>query len=254
MSFLRQVTPIVLTWNEEPNIRRVFDKFAWAKDVVVVDSGSTDQTIPLLGSYRNVRVVVHPFSSHSEQWNYALTQTAVSTDWVLSLDADYVLSDALVEEMEALAPSAGLSGYTATFVYWAIGRPLRASLYPPKIVLFRRSHGRFVQDGHTQRLQLDGRTHALRNPIHHDDRKDLARWLRSQAAYAELEARRIGASPPGKLAWRDRLRRTGVTPLVAALYTLLVKRCVLDGRAGLYYATQRAIAEAVLTLKLWDRR
>src|SRR6266571_3615020 len=147
MSFLRQVTPIVLTWNEEPNIRRVFDKFAWAKDVVVVDSGSTDQTIPLLGSYRNVRVVVHPFSSHSEQWNYALTQTAVSTDWVLSLDADYVLSDALVEEMEALAPSAGLSGYTATFVYWAIGRPLRASLYPPKIVLFRRSHGRFVQDG-----------------------------------------------------------------------------------------------------------
>jgi glycosyltransferase involved in cell wall biosynthesis len=253
MTFLQQVTPIVLTWNEEPNVRRVFDKLAWAADAVVVDSGSTDQTIPLLETYRNVRVITHPFSSHSAQWNYALTQTAVSTEWVLTLDADYVLSDALLEEMQSLAPPAGLGGYVARFVYWVIGRPLRGSLYPPKVVLFRRSCGRFVQDGHTQRLHLDGATTELRNPVFHDDRKELGRWLRSQAAYAELEARRIALAAPGHLAWRDRLRRTGVTPLFAAVYALLVKRCVLDGRAGLYYATQRAVAEAVVTLKLWDR-
>jgi glycosyltransferase involved in cell wall biosynthesis len=253
MSFLPQITPIVLTWNEEPNIRRVFDKLAWAQKVVVVDSGSTDQTLSLLATYRNVAIITRPFTTHSEQWNHALTHSAVATEWVLSLDADYVLSDELVHEMQALTPPAALGGYAASFVYWSMGRPLRGSLYPPRVVLFRRSQGRFVQDGHTQRLQLDGPTHALRNPIHHDDRKDLARWLRSQAAYAELEAQRIGACSPGKLTWSDRLRRTGVTPLLAAFYALFVKRCVLDGRAGLYYATQRAIAEAFLALKLWGR-
>jgi len=253
MTFLSHITPLVLTWNEEPNIERVFDGLAWASDVVVVDSGSTDQTLPLLAKYRNVRVFTRPFASHAEQWNYALTQTAVSTEWVLSLDADYVVSDSLRGEMEALAPPAGLGGYVARFVYWVLSRPLRGSLYPPKVVLFRKSCGRFVQDGHTQRLHLKGPTDELRNPIFHDDRKDLARWLRSQEAYAELEALRIARADSGPIAWRDRLRRTGVTPVLAAAYALFVKRCALDGRAGLYYATQRAIAEALLTMKLWDR-
>lgn len=252
MSFLQQITPIVLTWNEEPNIRRVFDKLVWA-NVVVLDSGSTDQTVPLLGTYPNVTVITRPFASHSQQWNYALAHTAVSTEWVLSLDADYVLSDGLLEEMQTLTPPRGLGGYVAHFVYWALGRPLRGSLYPPKVVLFRRSRGRFVQDGHTQRLLLDGPTYPLLNPIHHDDRKQLARWLRSQAAYAELEAERITLTPPGQLVWADRLRGTGVSALFAALYALFVKRGILDGRAGLYYALQRAIAEAAVTLKLWDR-
>ena len=253
MSFLRQVTPIVLTWNEEPNIKSVFDKLAWASDVVVVDSGSTDQTLPLLKAYRNVRVITHPFSSHSAQWNYALTQTAIATEWVLSLDADYVLSDALVDEMQALAPLASTNGYTARFVYWSIGRPLRGTLYPPKVVLFRRSAARFFQDGHTQRLQVAGTTDELRSAVFHDDRKNLARWLRSQDAYAELEAQRIASSPALQRSWRDRFRRTGFSPLFVALYALFAKRCILDGRAGLYYATQRAIAEALLTLKLWER-
>src|SRR5262249_49907379 len=162
------------------------------------------------------------------------------------------LSDALLEELPVLAPATGLAGYSARFVYWSLGRPLRGSLYPPKVVLFRRSRGRFVQDGHTQRLHLDGPAHELRAPILHDDRKGLARWLHSQAAYAELEAQRALALP-GRHAWRDQLRRTGVSPLLAALYVLFVKHCILDGRAGFYYATQRAIAEAILALKLWER-
>jgi hypothetical protein len=110
-----------------------------------------------------------------------------------------------------------------------------------------------VQDGHTQRLDLDGPAGELHNPIHHDDRKDLTRWLRSQAVYAGLEAERIalGTGPGSR---RDPFRRTGLAPLLAAAYALFVKGAILDGRPGLYYGTQRAIAEAILALRLWERR
>ena len=57
MSFLDQITPVVITWNEEPNIKRVFDQLTWARDIVVVDSGSVDATLGLLAGYPSVRVV-----------------------------------------------------------------------------------------------------------------------------------------------------------------------------------------------------
>jgi glycosyltransferase involved in cell wall biosynthesis len=251
MNFLRQVTPLVLTWNEAPNIGRTLERLTWASDVVVVDSGSTDGTVDVLARYSAVRVWSRAFTSHAEQWNFGLRETSIATDWVLALDADYVLSEALVEELGALNPTTDVSGYVALFVYWSLERPLRGSLYPPKVVLFRRQAARFVQDGHTQRLALEGKTRTLTHPIAHDDRKDLARWLASQQAYALLEAARIRDNPAS---WRDRLRWLGLGPMAAGLYALIVKRAALDGRAGWYYAMQRAIAEALLALHLWSRR
>ena len=93
------ITPVILTFNEAPNIARTLGKLGWARDIVVVDSGSTDATLGIAGQFANVRVFHRDFESHAAQWTYALTRTGIATDWVLALDADYVLSDALVEEL-----------------------------------------------------------------------------------------------------------------------------------------------------------
>jgi glycosyltransferase involved in cell wall biosynthesis len=255
VSFLDQITPIVLTWNEEPNIQRVFDRLTWARDIVVVDSGSTDKTIELLGQYPNVRVFTREFQSHADQWTFVLRATGITTEWVLSLDADYVLSDAITRELRDLEPPSVTCGYSAKFVYWSLGRPLRGSLYPPRVVLFRASQGGFDQDGHTQRLRVQGEVAALRQPIFHDDRKPLSRWLANQERYATLEAERLSSARPTDLDWPDRIRGVGVVaPALVALYCLLLKGCILDGRAGLYYTYQRVIAEALLAMRLWESR
>jgi glycosyltransferase involved in cell wall biosynthesis len=251
VTFLAQVTPLILTWNEAPNVARTIQQLKWATDIVVVDSGSTDGTLEILREFPQVRVFSRPFSSHAEQWNHGLTATGITTEWVLALDADYILADELVAELRSLAPATGVNGYLVRFVYWSLGHPLRGSLYPPKVVLFRRAAGTFVQDGHTQRLSLNGSTAVVACPIHHDDRKDLARWLDSQRSYARLEAGRI-AHGPGL--WLDRLRWLGAGPFLAGVYALLVKGTLFEGRAGWYYAMQRAIAEALLALELWSRR
>ena len=252
---LDAITPVILTLNEEPNIARTLAALAWARDVVVVDSGSDDATLEIARRHANVRTFTRAFDSHAAQWNHAIGATGIASEWILALDADYVLTPELVEELRALVPGDGIAGYRTRFVYCVDGKPLRASVYPPALTLFRRGRGRYDQDGHTQRLRLDGAEGLLRHPIRHDDRKPLARWLASQARYMKLEARKLAAAPPGSLDFPDRLRKAiVVAPAAVLVYLLLVKGLLLDGRAGLYYALQRATAELLLSLHLLEQR
>src|SRR5207244_7930299 len=107
------ITPLILTFNEAPNIGRTLERLGWARDVVVVDSGSTDRTRDMLRQQANVRVFERPFITHMEQWNYGLEETAIRTEWVLALDADYILSEELVREIGSLSPPVDVSGYRA---------------------------------------------------------------------------------------------------------------------------------------------
>lgn len=250
---LDQITPLILTYNEAPNIVRTLAKLSWARRIVVIDSGSTDATLDLLRGYPQVDVMQHPFSDFATQCNFGLGQ--IKTPWVLSLDADYELSDGLVGEIGALADAAGVVGYRAPFVYRIYGRPLRGTLYPPRVVLYRAEKARYHNEGHGHRVGVAGEVRALRHAIYHDDRKPLERWFASQQRYAVEEARYLYAKAPHELTRADRLRRMAwPAPLGVLFYTLFAKGCILDGWAGWFYAVQRLVAEALIALALLDRR
>lgn len=249
---LSYITPLILTFNEEPNIGRCLERLTWAREVVVMDSGSTDRTFEICRGFPNVRVVERKFDCHANQWNAGIDEAA--TPWVLGLDADFLFPHEAVDQLSALSDEAEPDGYRACFRYLVMGRPLRGTLYPPKTVLFRRERCRYVQDGHTQLLTGDERQGMLPFVIDHDDRKPLSRWLESQRKYAILEADKLldGSAPEGL---PDRLRRM-IWPAVPAclLYTLFAKRVILDGWPGWYYAFQRTYAELLLSLELLDRK
>ncbi len=248
------ITALILTYNEEPNIARTLSRLAWAKEIVVLDSCSTDRTREIASWYPNVRVVTHPFSALAAQWNYGLESAGITTEWVLAMDADYVLSDDLVAELTRFDPPAEVSGFTAQFDYCINGQLLRSGVYPPVTVLFRRSVTHVEQDGHCQRARVGGRVRALRGRIAHDDRKPLSRWLASQALYMGLEADKLIDAAPGSLALIDRLRKlVVVAPPLVFVYCLIVRRGILDGWPGAFYACQRATAEAILSLSLIER-
>lgn len=252
---LDQITPLILTFDEEANIVRVLARLDWAREIVIVDSGSSDATRALSMQHDNVRWVEHKFESHAAQWNYGLAETGIRTDWVLALDADYVLSQELIEEMRTLVPNAQTSGYRIAFRYCVFGKVLRGTLYPPVIALFRRNDAQFVQDGHTQRLQASGEVRELRAIILHDDRKPLGRWLDAQTRYARLEADLLCTRSWREVRWPDRLRKLLVVmPLLAFVYCLTVGRGMFDGWPGWYYALQRGVAEAILSLVLIERK
>jgi glycosyltransferase involved in cell wall biosynthesis len=248
---LDDVTPLILTYNEEANIARALDSLAWAKRVVVVDSGSSDGTSHVVATRDHVEFMQRDFDSHASQWNFGVEQ--VRTPWVLALDADYVCPQELAAELRELAPSH--EAYQAEFTYCIDGRPLRGTLYPARAVLFRADRLRYRQDGHTQLLDVAEPVGALRSVILHDDRKPLARWLVNQAKYADLEVAKLLSAPAESLGWKDRLRKQMVwAPLLTFFYCMFFQGLILDGWPGIYYSLQRTYAELLLSLKLLDAR
>ena len=251
---LAEITPVILTYNEAANIGRSLERLTWAREVVIVDSHSTDDTLAIAARFPNVRAVQRPFDTHAQQWRFAVEETGISSDWVLRLDADYMVEPALREEIAALAPDQATAACEIAFTYCIDGRPLRASLYPALPVLFRRGRGRFVQDGHTEKLRIDGPVVKLGHRLLHDDRKSLERWLQSQSRYQAQEAEKLMARPWSELSWPDRIRCTRVLgPLAVAVHCLLVKGLLFDGRAGLLYTAQRVAADLILSMHLLRR-
>jgi glycosyltransferase involved in cell wall biosynthesis len=252
---LEQITPVILTYNEAANIGRTLEALAWAREVVVVDSFSDDETLEIASSFPPVRVFQRVFDSHRNQWEFALRETGIKTEWVLALDADYIVTSEALSELERLQPSAATVAYRANFVYCINGKKLHGGIYPPVTVLYRREAASYVQTGHTQRVVVDGRVEELRSPLLHDDRKPLRRWFTSQTRYAELECKKLLAANGATIKPRDRLRLwLVIVPPLTFFYCLLVRGGIFDGWRGLYYAFQRALAELMLSLYLLDAR
>jgi glycosyltransferase involved in cell wall biosynthesis len=249
---LAQITPLILTYNEEQNIARCLGRLRWARQVLVIDSGSTDTTLQICGEFPNVCVLHRPFDSFAGQCNFGLE--SIRTEWVLSMDADYVVPEVFAKTLEGLDESRRVGGYRFPFRYCIHGRPLRASLYPPRTVLYRISEAKYGNEGHGHRVKVEGRVEEVPLKIDHDDRKPLGRWLDAQRKYAALEAAHLSKTTAG-LSRPDTLRKmVWPAPLAAMAYTLFVNRLILDGWPGWYYVAQRTYAELLLSLELMERR
>jgi hypothetical protein len=259
---LKQVKPtlpltvLLLTYNEEANIERTLAALKWVPGILVIDSGSSDRTLEILATEPNVTVRHRPFDSFADQCNFGLN--LIKTEWVLSLDADYVVTPALVKEICSsfhLAEQMQFAGFAIPFRYCIAGKPLRGTLLPPRICMYRTAGARYRNDGHGHRVDVPGKVGRLHNPILHDDRKPLERWLSSQLAYLTIETRKLQTTPSSQLSIADRLRlKTPLAPLAALVLCLFVNGGILDGWQGWTYAFQRCYAEILLKLMLLETR
>jgi hypothetical protein len=143
------ITPVILTYNEEPNIGPTLASLTWASRVVVVDSGSSDRTREIARSFANVAWFVREFDSHAAQWSYAIQGTSIDTRYILALDAD-------MRPGRALRRSWRDSPNRPARLRWCRsnigvhGRPLFGSIYPAQVRVFTKEDVRIEQRGHTQ--------------------------------------------------------------------------------------------------------
>ena len=250
------LTVLLLTFNEEANIERTLAALQWVPRILSIDSGSTDRTLELLAAEPKVTIQHRPFDSFADQCNFGLD--LIQTQWVLSLDADYVVTPSLAEEISTClqAPNPDLfAGFAIPFRYCIAGKPLRGTLLPPRVCLYRTAGARYRNDGHGHRVDVAGRLGRLRHPILHDDRKPLERWLASQQRYLAIETLKLQSTPWSQLSMADRLRlKTPLAPLAALVLCLFVNGGILDGWQGWAYALQRCYAEILLKLMLLETR
>lgn len=250
------VSVVILTLNEESNIRGAIESCAWADDVNVLDSGSTDRTVGIARE-AGANVFVNPFKSFGAQRNWAIDNIPLKHDWVFHLDADERFTPELVREMaELIERSPTEAGFFVANQMILDGAWIRrASGYPAyQMRLFHKSRMRFNDHGHGQREETSGRVGTLSQPyIHYNFSKGLDEWRARHDRYSTLEANEIlaahasgrGVSWSGLFSGDPIARRRALKGLAARmplrpqlrwLHTVFLKRALLDGRAGLKYA------------------
>ena len=247
---LLPISAIILTYNEEDNIGRTLSALKRVDEVIVIDSDSTDKTKQIVREFPNATLHIRPFDNMMNQWNYG--HTMVKHDWVLSLDADYLVSEKLLNEIAQLDLTK--TGYEAPFRYCIYGHPLRSAVLPPRIVFYNHHKSTYIHDGHTQRLTVDGEVGRLSNYVLHDDRKSLNRWLWSQQIYSGQELIKLNEKDVS-LSFVDRVRKkTILAPFLIFFYCLFWKGGIFEGRKGVFYAVQRLYAELILLMRIMDQK
>ncbi|WDF54455.1 glycosyltransferase family 2 protein [Mucilaginibacter sp. KACC 22063] len=242
---------LILTKNEEPNIGRVLDKLKWLERVVVIDSYSDDNTVKIMESYPNVEIIYRKFDTFAQQCNFGLTH--ITSEWVLSLDADYVLPDDFIAETGQLLNNGGdFVAYNSRFEFLIYGKKLLSNNTTPRPVLFKTKLGSYFDDGHAHRLSITGSIGDFKSKIWHDDRKSLTRWLNNQNGYSVRECDKLlDLNNADRNSIINKLRRTKVlAPFFVFFYCLFVKGLIFNGWAGWYYTLQRTVVEMLFALRL----
>jgi glycosyltransferase involved in cell wall biosynthesis len=252
------VSVVVLTLNEEPNIRRCLAAVAWADQVVVVDSGSADGTVPVARSL-GAEIVEQPWLGFSAQREHALRLAVIRHDWVYFVDADEWISPQLAAEIAAQLGDPDCAGFSHRFRLVFMGTWIRHCGWYPGSWIIRLVDRRFTKyDGSLvgERASVDGRVRRLLNDIVDEDRKGLAAWLHKHVRYAQLDCERrasvgrllerLGALRHGRTPLARRLLKELVFPALPAkpaalfLYMYIARLGFLDGVAGLRFCFYHA--------------
>jgi glycosyltransferase involved in cell wall biosynthesis len=256
-------TAMVFTLDEERNLARCLASLTRFEDVIVVDSGSTDRTVAIASAH-GARVVTHPFTGFGAQRTWALAHAGARHPWVLVLDADERVPEALAAEIERVlaCPAPRIGAYRLRRRFHLRGRWVpRASLYPSWVVrLVHKDRVRFVDRGHAETQEVDGEIGALEHDLHDEDRKGIEAWLVRHARYAVREAEhelrasgRIGdvlALDP--LRRREALkaiaRRLPLRGLAYFVYAYVVRGGILEGSRGLELSVRRAVYQEMIAI------
>jgi glycosyltransferase involved in cell wall biosynthesis len=243
-----RLSVVVVTRNEEDRLRAALESVAWADEIVVVDAESDDKTVTIAREFTD-HVVVRPWPGYAAQKNVAID--LATGDWVLSLDADEIVSTELTAEIRrVLAADGPADGYAVPRrnIFW--GRWVRhGGLYPDwQLRLFRCGRGRFVERAVHESVRVDGRVERLAGHLEHRSYRDVGDFLARADRYAALAA--ADAVAQGR---RAGAREFVLRPLGRFLSMYVLGRGFLDGWRGFLLASLYAYYVLIRAVKIWER-
>jgi len=243
------LTLVVITRDEADRIARCLSSVSWATERIVVDSGSTDETVQIARA-AGARVVQTGWPGHVAQKNIALG--LATQPWVLSLDADEALSAAASEELlRALRDPHGADGFSFPRCSSWLGKPIRHGRWYPdrKLRVVRRGTGTWVGDDPHDQLTVQGRVTRLTGDILHDPYRDFREHLRTIDRYTRIHAEAMARRGQRAHWWDVALR-----PPLHFVNAYLLKRGFLDGPSGAALAGLGATHVALKWSRLYFRR
>ena len=245
---MNKLSVIIITKNEAANIRSCLESVAWADEIIVVDSGSTDTTVEICRELR-AKVFVDNWPGFGMQKNRALDHA--TCPWVLSIDADERVTPELRAEIEAALATPQAYGYRIPRLSSFCGRFMRHSGWRPDYVLrlFRRDKGRFSDALVHESVQIAGRVTELRQDLLHYSYRDFDDVLFKLNDYTSAASNML----------ERRGKRGGLAQAIfhgawAFFRTYVLRAGFLDGREGFMLAVMNAENSYYRYIKLWFKQ
>jgi glycosyltransferase involved in cell wall biosynthesis len=245
----RPCSVIVTTFNEEINIAECLESVAWADEVLVVDSFSTDRTVEIARGYP-ATVLQREYFGSAAQKNWSLDR--VANEWVLIIDADERVPEPLAKEiLSLLAGEPSANGYYIRRENVFIDKVIRHSGWSTdKVVrLFRRDKGRYPNRRVHADLEIEGPVPVLRNPFLHYTFRSFDQYFRKFLNYAEWGAAQ--AFRDGRSAG---LVEIGFRPAWRFFRMFVLQAGFLDGLHGLVLCALQAFGVFLKYARLWEYR
>jgi glycosyltransferase involved in cell wall biosynthesis len=241
----------IITLDEAAHIEACLASVAWADEIVVVDSGSTDRTVELARA-AGARVLIRDWPGYAVQKNIAAA--AASHDWILSIDADERVPAALAQEIRRALdhpPLTAAAGYRIPRMTRHLGRWIRhTDWYPdPQLRLYDRRHGQWTPRLVHESVSVDGPVGRLRNHLEHHAYRDVSHHVETMNRYTTLAARQMAESG------RDAtLTDLVIHPPAAFVRNYILRQGFRDGLPGLVISSMNAFYVFLKFAKLWALR
>ncbi len=263
------ISVLILTYDEAINLPDCLASASFSDDVVVLDSGSADETVQLAESV-GATVLQRPFDNYAAQRNFGLAHD-FKHDWVLMLDADERIPEDFVDELRSVTEQVGnpVTLYRMRRKDMFMDRWLkRSSGYPTWFGrLFRKGQVR-VEREINEEYYTDGEVGLLDGHlIHYPFNKGITYWLERHNRYSSMEAVKLSEERAEQIVWKDFLSkdpmlkrkafkafayRMPFRPLLTFCFLYFVKLGFLDGKAGFHFSLMRSVYEYMISLKMQE--
>lgn len=241
-----KLSVIVITKNEAANIAKCLESVSWTDEIIVLDSGSSDETVEICKKF-TPHVFETDWQGFGVQKQRALEKA--TGDWVLSIDADEIISPELRTEIENAISQNQFDAFLLPRLSSYCGKFIKHGGWYPDYILrfFRREVGYFTDDVIHERVIAEGKIGKLTAPILHESYKELSEVLEKVNSYSTLQAQKLAARGA-----KSSLSKAIFRALWKFIQTYFIKAAFLDGRHGLMLAISSAESVYYKYLKLLE--
>jgi glycosyltransferase involved in cell wall biosynthesis len=243
---MSEISAIIITYNEEKNIRRCLSSLDWADEIVVIDSGSEDGTVSLAKGYTS-KVFTQEWLGFARQKEFA--RKLGSFEWILNVDADEVVTPELAQEIrKKIDASPEIDGYWIRRRSKFLGRWIEHAWQPDWVLrLFRKEKGTYGEKEVHEGVILEGKTARLKEMIEHYPFESLTHNLKKLDHYTTLSASQIMQKGKSGI-----LPKLIFSPILGFFKTYFLKQGFRDGTPGLILSGIHSFYVFIKYAKYWE--
>ena len=241
---MQLLSTVIITCNEEHNLRRSLPKLTWCDEIIVVDSGSTDNTLDICKKF-GCKTYHRKFDGYGSQKQYAVS--LARNKWVLCLDADEVLSDELVKEIQEELEHPSAEGYLIPLTFVFMGKQFRygKEAWRYFLRLFNKEAGNFDDRKVHEKIILEGTQQKFKNNILHYSYQNISQYFNKFNKYSSYGA---------EIACRQGKNRSVFMIVLAVPLNFLkyyfLELNILNGLSGFYWSAFNAFYHFVKYIKI----